>query len=60
MANYKEPYSCPVCGNYTFEFEGDIEDCPICGWTNDGITDGGGVNVLSVAEYREKRYKEVS
>lgn len=56
MANYKAPYICPVCGKHTFEFEGDWDDCPVCGWTNDGIEEAGGVNGLSAEEYRREEY----
>ena len=46
---------CPVCEEYSFEFPDDYDNCPICGWENDGLQRAkrdywGGANDLSVNE----------
>ena len=46
---------CPVCEKYSFEYPDDYDNCPICGWENDGVQREnndywGGANILSVNE----------
>jgi len=28
---------CPLCGQHHFEENDDFEECPVCGWVNDGV-----------------------
>ena len=58
----KKNIKCPICEQYTFEHENDFDDCPICGWENDGVQMDdydywGGANQMSVNQAR-KAYKE--
>lgn len=32
---YGDSYDCPVCGQYTFEYAGDYDICPVCGWEDE-------------------------
>jgi hypothetical protein len=48
---------CPVCGEYMFGHDNNLDDCVICGWINDGTQLrspdlNGGANSLSLNQYR--------
>ena len=50
---------CPICGKTEFESWGDYDDCPICGWYNDGLQYNdhnyeGGCNKKSVNQYKKE------
>ena len=32
-----EKILCPVCGQHSFDEDNDFEECPVCGWVNDGV-----------------------
>lgn len=46
---------CPLCGQHHFEENDDFEECPVCGWVNDGVQRAdpdyrGGYNRISLNE----------
>jgi hypothetical protein len=48
---------CPVCGEYEFERDFDLDVCEVCGWENDGVQLDdpdyrGGANPESLNEFR--------
>jgi len=45
---------CPVCGKYSFSEECDYDICKFCGWENDGCSESGGANGLSLKDYRTR------
>lgn len=50
---------CPLCGQHNFEEYGDFEECPVCGWVNDGVQRAypdyaGGYNRISLNEAKKK------
>jgi rubredoxin len=50
---------CPVCGQHAFEEADDFEECPVCGWVNDGVQRAdpdypGGYNRISLNDARKK------
>lgn len=52
-----EGIKCPVCGQYTFEEEGDYDVCEVCYWENDPVQYrepdlAGGANKMSLNEAR--------
>lgn len=49
-----EKVLCPVCGRFEFEEKRSYEICPYCGWENDGYTEAGGANDISLADYKTK------
>ncbi|MCL2338208.1 MAG: hypothetical protein FWC60_12420 [Firmicutes bacterium] len=59
---------CPVCGEYEFAKDFDLDVCEVCGWENDGVQLDdpdyrGGANQESLNEYRaiwRKRNKQVT
>ena len=59
MSKFMDPdYLCPVCKKHHFEYLGDDEMCPVCGWWNDTVQAldhdyEGGENDMSVNQYRE-------
>lgn len=48
---------CPVCGKHDFPYVSSGEDCPVCGWANDGVQmrhpDWLGDNNFTLNEARE-------
>ena len=55
----EESRPCPVCGQYDFGEDGDFEECPVCGWVNDGVQRAnpdysGGYNRISLNDARKK------
>lgn len=55
-------YKCPVCGKHYFEYENDMDLCPICNWSNDDLQRRqpdykGGANHMSLNQAREA-YKQ--
>ncbi len=63
-----EGIQCPVCGEYTFEEEGDYDVCEVCFWENDDLQSKnpdmrGGANKESLNEARaawQKRRKKIA
>ena len=47
----KNEHICPVCGKYTFAEECDYDICKFCGWENNGCSESGGANRLSLKDY---------
>ena len=50
-----EKILCPVCGQHSFDEDNDFEECPVCGWVNDGVQRAdpdyrGGYNRISLNE----------
>ena len=50
---------CPLCGQHHFEENDDFEECPVCGWVNDGVQRAdpdyrGGYNRISLNEAKKK------
>ena len=50
---------CPLCGQHHFEENDDFEECPVCGWVNDGVQRAdpnyrGGDNRISLNEAKKK------
>jgi len=48
-----EPHKCPVCGEYVFPNLNSYDICPVCGWEDDEVFDGGGANGISLEEAKE-------
>ena len=49
----------PLCGQHHFEENDDFEECPVCGWVNDGVQRAdpdyrGGYNRISLNEAKKK------
>lgn len=54
-----EKIICPACGQHSFDEDNDFEECPVCGWVNDGVQRAdpdyrGGYNRISLNEAKKK------
>lgn len=49
-------YACPVCCKYEFEYAGNFDICPVCGWEEDIVQleepDEDGANCMSLNQAR--------
>ena len=57
MVKVGDRYTCPVCGKYEFEYAGNFDICPVCGWEDDLVQldepdEEGGANNMSLNQAR--------
>jgi predicted ATP-dependent serine protease len=55
----KKKFTCPICGEYEFDYFGDNGHCPKCEWYNSHIVDYSqpdkfsGVNMMSINQAKK-------